>query len=49
MWIIIVIIMFSIENMKVEYKMAQHDNIIDMLLIPFSASRRENTITKTEF
>jgi len=41
--------MFSTGDMKAEYKMAQHDNIIDMLLIPFSASRRENAITKTEF
>lgn len=48
-WVIIVIIMFSIGDMKVEYKMAQHDNVIDMQLILFSASRRENTITKTEF
>lgn len=48
-WTIILIIMFSIGDMKVEYKMAQHDNVIDMQLILFSASRRENTITKTEF
>lgn len=48
-WIIIVIIMFSIGNIKVDYKVARHDNINDMLLIPSSASRKENTITKTEF
>lgn len=42
-------IMFAVGNMKVEYKMAQCDNIIDMLLIYFSASRIENATTKLEF
>jgi len=41
--------MFSIGNVKVEYKVAQHDNIIGILLIPFSGSRKENAITKSEF
>lgn len=43
------IIMFIIGNVKLEYKMAQRANIIGILLIPFSGSRKEIAITKSEF